>query len=93
MQTSQRAEHNHALEYAVRRDNDLEGRLLAVLKTSPYQLVRLPRCYDPRCYWEALADVRTQVRVGYAHAGLWLDSMRHLKVSRQANRSLIHRSA
>jgi hypothetical protein len=39
MQTSQRAEHNHALEYAVRRVNDLEGRLLVVSRTSPYQLM------------------------------------------------------
>jgi deoxyribodipyrimidine photo-lyase len=30
MQSSQHAEHNHALEYAVRRANDLEGRLLDV---------------------------------------------------------------
>ena len=30
MQSSQRAEHNHALEYAVRRANDLDRRLLVV---------------------------------------------------------------
>lgn len=30
MQPSQRVDHNHALEYAVGRDNDLDGRLLVV---------------------------------------------------------------
>ena len=30
MQSSQRADHNHALEYAVQRANDLDGRLLVV---------------------------------------------------------------
>ena len=30
MQSSQRADHNHALEYAVRRANDLGQRLLVV---------------------------------------------------------------
>ncbi|HEV2094155.1 MAG TPA: hypothetical protein VGR18_13420 [Rubrobacter sp.] len=30
MQSSQRAEQNHALEYAVQRANDLDGRLLVV---------------------------------------------------------------
>jgi deoxyribodipyrimidine photo-lyase len=31
MQSSQRAEHNHALEYAVQRANELDQRLLVVL--------------------------------------------------------------
>src|SRR3712207_6853114 len=30
MQSSQRVDHNHALEYAVQRANDLDGRLLVV---------------------------------------------------------------
>ncbi len=30
MQSSQRADHNHALEYAVQQANDLDGRLLVV---------------------------------------------------------------
>ena len=36
MQEAQRAEYNHALEYAVQRANDLEQRLLVVFTSRPY---------------------------------------------------------